>query len=279
LPGVEAGQVRAVHHARVASRRLREVLPMLQLDPETSRKLIERLRRVTRRLGRIRELDVLLQFIGDFKRRKLFPERALDYLAVDVREARDKRLEKTTHKRAMSELKRVSRKLEKVLRRLDARSSQPNDRAWRWALEARAARRAAALDKAIAKAGSLYLSDRLHDVRIAVKKLRYAYELVVEASGEQGAADLRTLKRSQQLLGRIHDLDVLIARARRAQSALAPAEAQLGKDLDVIVLGLDRDCRRLHGRYVRDRRALSAITHRLIARSLPGKASTLRQAG
>ena len=59
LHGMEEGDVKAVHQARVASRRLREVLPVLQLDPDVLRKLSRRLRKITDRLGTVRELDVL----------------------------------------------------------------------------------------------------------------------------------------------------------------------------------------------------------------------------
>src|SRR5205823_7631267 len=60
LHGLEQGDVRALHRTRVASRRLRELVPVLQLDRPLTRKLVRRLRRVTDRLGSVRELDVLL---------------------------------------------------------------------------------------------------------------------------------------------------------------------------------------------------------------------------
>src|SRR6476661_5046661 len=65
LAAVEQGDVRALHRARVASRRLRELLPMLQLQPSRARKLSRRLRKVTMRLGAVRELDVLLLLIDE----------------------------------------------------------------------------------------------------------------------------------------------------------------------------------------------------------------------
>src|SRR5207249_3613476 len=67
LHGVSAGKVRAVHRARVASRRLRELLPLLHLDRELREKLGKRLRRVRRALGRARELDVLLMVIDELR--------------------------------------------------------------------------------------------------------------------------------------------------------------------------------------------------------------------
>ena len=70
-----AGDVAALHRARVASRRLRELLPMLQLDHDKSRKLRPTLRKVTRRLGAVRELDVLLLLDRRTARRPPRPHR------------------------------------------------------------------------------------------------------------------------------------------------------------------------------------------------------------
>src|SRR6478609_8405375 len=63
LQGLEKGDSSALHRTRVATRRLRELLPVLQLDPEAAHKLIRRLRKVTQRLGSVRELDVLMQIV------------------------------------------------------------------------------------------------------------------------------------------------------------------------------------------------------------------------
>ena len=49
----------------------------------------------------------------------------------------------------------------------------------------RVARRAASLKAAIDEAGAVYLPERLHAVRIAVKKLRYAVELEHEIAGDE----------------------------------------------------------------------------------------------
>jgi len=58
LHGVESGEVGAVHRVRVASRRLRELLPVLEIEQALARKLVRRLRKLTRRLGGVRDLDV-----------------------------------------------------------------------------------------------------------------------------------------------------------------------------------------------------------------------------
>src|SRR6185295_16866191 len=89
LPGVEAGEIGAVHRTRVAARRLRELLPVLQLDPAAVRKLNRRLRKVTRRLGNVRELDVLIELIDDLQASRRFPPRALARVSGDVHKARE----------------------------------------------------------------------------------------------------------------------------------------------------------------------------------------------
>src|SRR5262249_5059874 len=74
----------------------------------------------------------------------------------------------------------------------------------------RTTRRARRLAAAIEHAAGMYLPDRLHDVRIAIKKLRYTLELgAAPRDGRpRNAAALRTLRSMQDLLGRMHDLEV-----------------------------------------------------------------------
>ena len=117
---------------------------------------------------------------------------------------------------------------------------------------ARAARRAERLRAAIENAAGIYLPDRLHEVRIAVKKLRYALEIARELSGSRATARIRTLKRAQDLLGRMHDLEVLIARTRAVQGRAGAPNLRLSADLDRLVRRLETECRQLHGRYMRE---------------------------
>ena len=62
-----------------------------------------------------------------------------------------------------------------------------------WALDARIARRAARVRSTIDVAGVIYVPANMHEVRIALKKLRYAAELSRDA-GRPIAADLAALK-------------------------------------------------------------------------------------
>jgi CHAD domain-containing protein len=62
LPAATSGDVVSVHRARVASRRLREVLPVLADAAGTHHlgRASKDVRRITRALGPIRELDVAI---------------------------------------------------------------------------------------------------------------------------------------------------------------------------------------------------------------------------
>src|SRR6185295_16863731 len=89
LNAVEQGDVRGLHQARVASRRLRELLPMLQLDPDKTRKLARRLKKVTTRLGTVRELDVLVLLIDELHVARRRRSSGLGRVGIGVAKDRD----------------------------------------------------------------------------------------------------------------------------------------------------------------------------------------------
>ena len=59
LPGAREGDVTSIHQARVATRRLREALPLVARG-RSAVKLARAVRRLTRAMGPVRELDVAL---------------------------------------------------------------------------------------------------------------------------------------------------------------------------------------------------------------------------
>lgn len=276
LPGVESGEIGAIHRTRVASRRLRELLPLLQLEPPVVRKMNRRLRKVTRRLGAVRELDVLIQLIDELHASRKFPPRALARVGGEIRNARDEARKRRPRKAVAADLKRAARKLEAIAEDLKDRNGRARGRAWHWAIEARVANRAVRLKEAIEEAGAMYQPERLHAVRIAVKKLRYGVELSVDAVGLKDTPELRALRRGQELLGRLRDLQTLIERVRRVQACLSPPDVGAWRELDELLIPLEHHCRRLHARYVHNRIALMALCDRLGARA---SAAAARRAG
>jgi CHAD domain-containing protein len=124
---------------------------------------------------------------------------------------------------------------------------------------ARARSRARAFADAIARAGGVYHPERLHEVRIAGKKLRYALEVVGAMALEPVAADIRLLKRVQERLGLLHDYQVLLEHVAAVADA-TPAGARGAAGLRTLATAYDRECRRLHAGYLEMVPALSALS-------------------
>ena len=92
---------------------------------------------------------------------------------------------------------------------LNGIAGAPPGRTWEAALAKRLRRRALRVMTSMAAAGTLYSPEALHEVRIAAKKLRYAFELARDLSNAYVNPLIASLKEVQDRLGRIHDLHVL----------------------------------------------------------------------
>ena len=275
----------ALHQTRVASRRLREVIPLLPSQVDTEGKLERDVRRLTRRLGRLRELDVLSFLIRDFGRDGRHSPAALAGVSSLVQELRESAREGLAVRLPQAKLERLIQRLmstAKNLRWTEERGrhwSNPGARrAWLWALDARVSRRGADVRSAIHNVGSVY-SPRLHEVRIALKKFRYALELDVEARQLPLTGDLTLLKAGQDVLGHLHDLEGLIECSRQAQVSLLPDDLRTSRQLKLFVRAVEDQCRNLHGQFMRDRSGLAAITRRNGTKSLRPLPAVRRAAG
>jgi CHAD domain-containing protein len=85
-PGFLAGETEALHKARVASRRIREALPIVGAAAPSAlvKKVRRRMRELTRFLGPIRELDVELAMLGRAAEEGLVPKSALAVVRREV---------------------------------------------------------------------------------------------------------------------------------------------------------------------------------------------------
>ena len=264
MPAAQAGDQMSVHQARVASRRLREALPLLgvRADADALDRADKRVRRITRALGPVRELDVTLLLLAELQRKKAAPLRAITRVREAVTEERLKR------RRDMLAEIRPSRinKLRKRLVRVATPESPPVAKGSALAeANAQAASRAADLKAAIDRAGGIYLADRLHRVRVAAKKLRYALEIQRELTKSRSTAQLTKLKRQQDLLGRMHDLEILIDRARGVQTKIAPRDRRGMAELKTLIRVLEQECREGHAAYMRTRPSLLKMCAAIIA--------------
>ncbi len=95
LANAVAGKDTGVHQARVASRRLREALPVVTegLTHTKAGKAQRKIRRVTQALGTVRELDVTLHLIDELAERPSVPQSALGEVRALVIEEREQRRE------------------------------------------------------------------------------------------------------------------------------------------------------------------------------------------
>jgi CHAD domain-containing protein len=248
LPAVLGDDVEALHRSRVASRRLREILPVLGLERHSVRqtpirKLRRRLRRLTSSLGGVRELDVALGILDELRHDHPDLEdvlsRARAAVEAERRECRDEMA------RQMEDIQ-AGAMFEQLASLITAAAHSPH--ATRVALlRRRLERRVERLDDAVRDAGSLFDVDRLHQVRVAAKQLRYVLELIHEFGRVPALRLVNQLKQFQDLLGRLHDLVVVsgyIQRERRTRSRRYSDEIDRATEL------LEREMRELHAGYL-----------------------------
>ena len=264
LPGARKGDVQGVHQARVATRRIREALPLVARG-RTGKSLKKSVRKLTRALGPVRELDVALMNLDQMRNTGDVSEAAIARLRQLVTEERQRLGAEMVRLISNYNPAKFQKKAVEAAAHGPEASGTRDPRRIAAAL-GRAARRSEALRAAIDNAAGIYLPDRLHQVRIAVKKLRYALEIAQELSGSRATVRIRTLKRVQDLLGRMHDLEMLIARTRAVQGRSGVPNLSLSADLDRLVRRLENECRRLHARYMNERKALLRICDYVSAR-------------
>jgi CHAD domain-containing protein len=260
LPSARAGDVSAIHQARVATRRLREALPLVARGA-SGRKLARAVRRLTRALGPVRELDVALLTLEELARAPDLPRSGVQSLQQAIRQERARMYRDMGRTIDRCRLDKLAERLLAHAKKHDTLAVRPRvaDPKQLAMARQRTARRAERLRASIENAAAIYLPDRLHEVRIAVKKLRYAMEIVRELSRSRATVRIMTLKRAQDLLGRIHDFEVLIARTRAIQGSPNAPTLRVSADMDLLVRRLETECRRLHGRYIAARAPLLAI--------------------
>ena len=199
-----------IHDARVSSRRLQQVFAIMFPKPRTDkqRELIRILRKVRRRLGACRSVDVNLDLIAEAI------NGAHDAAARNAWE----QLRSHLKKQRKREIKRATRKLSRYRSsEFVALSHECLDR-----IGADLASRDiyATLKESLEKARqrwheTLVLAKqdrdpaRLHELRITAKRLRYRAELLAEFGDSGAEAWVKELKEFQQNLGRWHDRHVL----------------------------------------------------------------------
>lgn len=258
------GDAVSVHKGRVASRRLRESLPVAgeRRGHAAAAYARKSFREITRALGPVRELDVALGHLEDFGggtprgAGPRVPRLAIERVRAHVLAERERRRERMLARLARVDLDAAMAGVERL-----ARAAPPAGKYDARRLMARAATRASALAGAIARAGDSYHPERLHEVRIAGKKLRYALEVVDAMALAPVAADIRLLERVQERLGILHDYQILLEHVAAVADA-TPGGARGAAGLRTLATAYDRECRRLHAAYLKQTPALLTMAAR-----------------
>jgi CHAD domain-containing protein len=257
LPGAILGDPIAVHKARVASRRVREALPVvLAAAPvKKRRKLAEDVQRVTRALGPVRELDVSLGVISELAAEHLDADGGLTVLRQHLEAARQAHRERLVGKLEDYDVRRLAARVQRLLPK--GRRAAPPDVHALAVLVVRLTRRAEELNTAIHDTGPLYAPEPIHAVRIATKKLRYAFELAHDLRLLSSRRAVTRLKLTQETLGRLHDLQVIVQRLAVVQAAM-PRSYPAAEALTALAVILENRCREQHARYLLQRDKLIA---------------------
>jgi CHAD domain-containing protein len=249
LAGARRGEVAGVHRARVASRRLREILPVAAWAGSADlagrargADLAGKVRRVTQVLGPVRELDVTRGYLDDAAARHAWQLPVVEHLREGLaRDRRDRQAAATAALRQES-TKQMLRDVRQEVRDLAAAG---HTAAWEKRLDRRRRKRAKALRASLDDLGTLYVPRRLHAVRIATKKLRYSLEADRAIRRAAVTSDIRTLESAQEALGHLHDLQILQDRLHRAGREAGATRALMAQ-LRRMSAELEGECRLLH---------------------------------
>jgi CHAD domain-containing protein len=204
--------VEALHDLRVSSRRLRAFVQLFEplLDATIAQHVGKPLRRVTRAAGELRDLDVQIALVQERVPLQVTDgaRAALEHLLERIDGRRD---EVQAH--AQRKLRKVKKKdiavgvaaaLGEVVARLPASPEDTAELAW-MLLEPLVD----SVEEHEKNVGSASAPAALHELRISIKKLRYALELVAPLLGGEQRTLIKRAEALQELLGTHHDLFVI----------------------------------------------------------------------
>jgi len=215
--GTRAGEdIEALHDMRVASRRLREALEIFQFrfPPKIYDRLYARGRRITRALGQARNADVAVDY---FAKLLAGSQDLIEQIALQDILRRLAKQQTRLRAKMQEELDKVQSanllpRFEKAFDNL-AQNPASRQRGSRTALQLARRLFAQRLREIFACYRLIHGEsdvEGLHNLRIAVKKLRYALETLDFTAGEHAKENLKFFKKLQTVLGDLHDRDVFL---------------------------------------------------------------------
>jgi CHAD domain-containing protein len=244
--GARDGKVESVHQARIATRRLRASLEVLGAGAD----VIKLCRSLGRNFGRVRELDAAHELMADFASTVPAAAAVLGIVGseIDARRLRARR-------RLVKALDAITpRPLAHVgARRYASALKFWTD--WHEGLIAAVSARTRALRRAVDDAPMVYMPNRLHRVRIALKKLRYTLEIAAATGTSIDRRAMRDATKMQDLLGRMHDLQTTRKLIRR----MPMAGGRMSDERKLLDAVMTSECASLHAKYLSRRERLGGI--------------------
>jgi len=216
---------------------------------------------------------VTLGLLDNLARSPQLSRAAVEDVRAHVIAERDSRRAEMLKRLARVNMEKLGRRLASVGAALDEAPDEP----WRKALGAQLLKRSRRLAAAIEEAGHMYAPEGLHQVRIAAKKLRYGLELAADSGTRQAAPHVRAIKRVQDMLGKLHDLQVLETHVAAVQAEPHPGRTPSRAALEELARNIEDQCRHLHGRYVAALPALREATAAIRKTIVPQVAHTPRR--
>lgn len=245
------GDVEAVHDARVAARRLLAAGELWAAHVAPWPGVRDRLPRIVRKLGRVRNLDIALELLRRGPQEEAAARKAL---TRRLRKLRKEERSRTAEWLSERKIERIDEKMKKVVRdvreKLVLDAPSPSDLAPHFA-------RVMSLFAGRTWAPS---SEEAHAIRREARRLRYAHETLEWAyEPEEFLRVVKVLGRIQELAGEWHDRVILEKFAARAIRR-GKAQASLARFLARI----QTESKALSGKFVRTASELTDLRHVIV---------------
>jgi len=200
-----------IHDLRVASRRLRSLLELLAptLGRHKLRRLRRPIRRLTRELGQLRNVDEARRYLSGLQEVGLAP------LAQQLELQRCSELQRTRQLLEGLPRKQLDRLILQASQRLQKPAETVSTAVYGW-LSERNLSLYQAIQQFLQLPGLAELPEERHRLRIAIKKWRYFNELLAMVCARPHDQLVTLLKQYQSLLGNLNDREVFLGMLQAA---------------------------------------------------------------
>lgn len=218
MEGVEkSDDIEYVHKMRVASRRIRAVIPLFSecFPKNRYKRWLNEIKKITRFLGAARDLDVQILFIKDYLNQLQPAEPKSGMEALIERHANQRIKLQSSVTNEIQELKN-SRVLEQIANYCKKIVKEPSNTPFNlysarekafWQISPK-------IDEFIAMEEYVHKENEIlkhHEMRIKAKWLRYTMEAFAPLYQEELSDDIGIIKNFQDTLGELHDCDVWVS--------------------------------------------------------------------